>query len=73
MKSKEETNKMLMRYAGLAMQFFVAIGLGVFAGIKLDEWLNIAFPLLVWLLPLLMIIGMIVKIMFETNNDETQK
>ena len=62
-----------MRYAGLAFQFFVAIGLGVFAGIKLDEWLNIAFPLLVWLLPLLMIIGMIVKIMFETNNNNETK
>lgn len=73
MKSKEETNKMLMRYAGLAMQFFVAIGLGVFAGLKLDEWINISFPLFVWLLPLLMIVGMIVKILFETNSDENKK
>jgi len=73
MAEKENPNKMLMRYAGLAMQFFVAIGLGVFAGLKLDEWLGFSIPLLVWLLPLFMIIGMIVKILFETNKKNAKK
>lgn len=67
LKDKNETNKMLMRYAGMAMQFFVAIGLGIFFGLKLDNWLHIAFPLLVWLLPLLLIIGMIIRVMIETR------
>jgi len=57
-----------MRYAGLAMQFMVSIGLGIFLGLKADEWLHFSFPLLVWLLPLLMIIGIIVKIIKDTNN-----
>ena len=56
-----------MQYAGLAMQFLVSIALGVFIGIKGDEWLNISFPLLVWLLPLLLIIGIIVKIIKDTS------
>lgn len=73
MAEKENPNKMLMRYAGLAMQFFVAIGLGVFAGLNLDEWLGFSIPLLVWLLPLFMIIGMIVKILFETNKKNAKK
>ncbi len=58
---------MLLKYASMASQFFVAIGLGVFAGIKLDEWLKISFPLLVWLLPLLLILGMILKVLIDTN------
>jgi F0F1-type ATP synthase assembly protein I len=56
-----------MQYAGLAMQFMVSIALGVFIGIKCDKWLNISFPLLVWLLPLLLIIGIIVKIIKDTS------
>jgi len=48
------------------MQFLVSIGLGVFFGLKIDEWLHFSFPLLVWLLPLLLIIGIIVKIIKDT-------
>lgn len=67
LKDKKETNKLLMRYAGLAMQFFVAIGLGIFLGIKLDNWVKIPFPVFVWILPLLLILGMIVKVWVDTN------
>lgn len=67
LKDKKEANKLLMRYAGLAMQFFVGIGLGVFLGIKLDNWVQISFPLFVWILPLLLMLGMILKIWVETN------
>jgi F0F1-type ATP synthase assembly protein I len=67
MNSSNESNKQLMRYAGLAMQFLVSIGLGVFLGLKADGWLKISFPLLVWLLPLLIIIGIIYNILKETS------
>lgn len=65
--NRKESNKQLMRYAGLGMQFLVSIALGVFIGIKADGWLRLSFPLLVWLLPLLMIIGIIVKIIKDTS------
>jgi len=64
---RNESNKQLMRYASLAMQFLVSIGLGIFIGLKVDEWLHFSFPLLVWLLPLLIIIGIIVKIIKDTS------
>jgi hypothetical protein len=48
------------------MQFLVSIGLCVFIGIKADKWLHISMPLLVWLLPLLVIVGIILKIVRET-------
>lgn len=65
--NNKDGNKVLMRYAGMGFQFLVAIALALFAGIKLDEWLNISFPLLVWLLPLIIIIGVIIKTIVETN------
>lgn len=67
MNGGSEGNKQLMRYAGLAMQFLIAIGIGVFVGLKLDGWMNISFPLLVWLLPLIIICGMMVKIFKDTG------
>jgi hypothetical protein len=48
------------------MQFLVSIGLCVFIGLKTDKWLHISSPLLVWLLPLLVITGIILKIIKET-------
>ena len=58
---RREANRQLMRYAGLGFQFMVGIGLALYAGLKADEWLNMPFPLLVWLIPLLIIIGVIIK------------
>jgi F0F1-type ATP synthase assembly protein I len=64
--NNNESNTQLSRYAGLAMQFLVSIGLGVFIGLKADKWLHVPFPLLVWLLPLLIITGITIKIVKET-------
>lgn len=67
LKTRKETNRELMRYAGMGAQFLVAIAIGIFAGIKMDKWLKISFPLLVWLLPLLILIGLIFKIIKDTS------
>ena len=70
MKNNDEGNKQLQRYAGLAMQFLVSIGLGVFIGLKADKWLHFSFPLLVWLLPLLIIAGIFFNIWKETSKKK---
>ncbi|MGH2646571.1 MAG: AtpZ/AtpI family protein [Ginsengibacter sp.] len=70
MANNDERNKQLMRYAGLAMQFLISIGLGVFIGLKADKWLHFSFPLLVWLLPLLIMGGMFVNILKETSKKK---
>jgi hypothetical protein len=67
MKTKKETNRELMQYAGMGMQFLVSIALGIFIGMKMDEWLHFSFPLLVWIMPLLIITGLIIKIIKDTN------
>ena len=57
----------LMRYAGLGSQILVSLGIAVFAGYKIDKWLKIPLPLLVWLLPLIVLIGIIYKLIKETS------
>ena len=57
----------MLQYAGLAFQFLAAIGIAVFAGLKADEWLNWAMPVWVWVLPLLVISGMIYSIIRNSS------
>lgn len=37
--------KSILRFAGMGVQLAVAIGLGVMAGLQLDEWLGWAQPI----------------------------
>lgn len=52
------------------MQLFAAIDLAVFIGYKIDEWLGWKTPLLVWLLPVIVIIGTIIKIIKDTASKK---
>ena len=52
------------------MQLFAAIGIAVFIGYKTDQWLNWKFPLLVWVLPVIVIIGIIIKIFKDTASKK---
>lgn len=57
----------LAQYVGLGLQLLSAIGFALFVGIKADAQLQWNIPLLSWLLPLLVIIGMIIKLLKETG------
>ncbi|MEO6455657.1 MAG: hypothetical protein ABIN97_16370 [Ginsengibacter sp.] len=63
----KKRNVSLMQYAGMGAQFLAGIGIGVFAGLKGDEWINLKIPLLVWLLPLIIIIGFTIKLVKGTD------
>lgn len=60
----------LLRYAGLGGQILVSLGIAVFIGLKLDQWIGMPIPLLVWLLPLVVVSMMIVKLIKETSNKK---
>ncbi|MGZ8544852.1 MAG: AtpZ/AtpI family protein [Flavisolibacter sp.] len=64
---KPNNNQDLLRYAGLGTQIFVSLGIAVFAGYKADKWMDISFPLMVWLLPFLVLSLMIYKLVRETS------
>jgi ATP synthase protein I len=52
-KEKRPPLESYARYSGLAFQMFAIIGLGVFGGVKLDQWLKIGFPVFTVLLSIL--------------------
>ena len=56
-----------MKYAGMGMQIFVSLGLAVFAGYKVDRWINMHFPVFVWVLPLIVLFLIIYKLIKETS------
>jgi len=56
-----------MRYAGLATQMLVSMGIAVFLGLKADKWLKLSFPILSWLLPLLVLAAIIFQVIKETG------
>ncbi len=69
---EENPNKSLLRYAGMATQFFVGIGIALIAGLKIDDLLAFSNPIFVWLIPLLLIIFSIYKIVKDTSTNQTK-
>lgn len=67
---KGGSNSSLMRYMGLATQFFVSIGVGLWLGSKLDEYLSFDTPVLIWILPLLIVVSSLIKIILDTNKKK---
>lgn len=63
---EKKDNSLLLKYAGLATQLIIGLGLAVFLGMKTDEWLHFKMPLAVWLLPLVVIAALIYKVIKDT-------
>ena len=57
-----DNKQFLIRYASLGSQLVAALGLTVFAGLKIDKWLH-TLPLLSCLLPLLTLVAIFYKLM----------
>ena len=65
--SDKKNNVSLIQYASMGTQLLVGIGIAVFIGLKADQWIKLKIPLLVWILPLLIIIGFILKLIKATE------
>jgi|HubBroStandDraft_1064217.scaffolds.fasta_scaffold1383165_2 hypothetical protein len=63
----KDGRKSLLQYAGMSAQFLVLLGVGVFLGIKIDGWLKLSTPIATWLLPLLLLVGVLVKMVRDTG------
>ena len=63
---KKADNSLLWKYAGFATQLTIALGLAIYAGIKLDALLKLNNPVIVWVLPLLIIVVLIYKVIKDT-------
>ena len=66
---KTDSNRnILLKYAGLTTQILVGIGIAVFAGYYIDHLFKTSYPILVWILPLIVIIMIIVKVAKDTSS-----
>jgi hypothetical protein len=72
-KPPPDSNKLLRQYSGLAAQILVFLGLAVFVGLKLDQKFHFTFPVLVWVLPLLVLIGLMTKMIRDTSRKNDNK
>ncbi len=62
-----------MQYAGFAAQLVAGLLLAVFAGKWIDTKTGFVIPVFVWLLPLLLLIGILVKVVRDTSNKKDGK
>ena len=60
-----------LRYLGLSTQLLGAIGIGIFAGYKLDKWLH-TLPVFSCVLPLLILAGFYIKLARQLNNRKKE-
>jgi uncharacterized membrane protein YhiD involved in acid resistance len=61
-------NNELFKYAGMATQFLVTLGVAIFIGLKIDRWIAFGFPIATVTLPLLILVATFLKIFRDTNN-----
>ena len=70
MDKKPKNNKLLTQYLSFAWQLIAGIAIFVYVGMLADKWIKTKTPLLVWIFPLLVIIGMMVKVIRDTSNKK---
>jgi chromate transport protein ChrA len=59
-----------VKYLSLGGQIFASIAIMMALGWKLDHWLGFATAVLIWVLPLLVIVLILIKLIFETNRKQ---
>ena len=60
-------NNTLLQYAGFAAQLAVGLLLAVYAGKWVDGKTGSSVPVFIWLLPLLLLIGILIKVVKDTS------
>ena len=68
-KDGSDRNRELIRYAGLSTEVAASVGVSLFLGIKADKWLKVSFPMLAWILPLLVIVLLMV-LLIKANSGK---
>lgn len=70
MDDKNKSDRLLWQYAGLATQLLVSLGVALYLGNWLDKKIGWGMALLVWLLPLMVLIGTMYKLIKDTSNKK---
>jgi carbon starvation protein CstA len=67
---KNDSNRLLWQYAGLATQLLVTLAVAMYIGYWLDNKIGWQRSLLVWLLPLLVLLATLYKLIRDTSNKK---
>jgi F0F1-type ATP synthase assembly protein I len=70
MDKKPQKNNLLMQYLSFAWQLIAGIAIFVYVGMLADRWIKTSTPLMIWIFPLLVIIGMMIKVIRDTSNKK---
>lgn len=68
--AKQDNNKNIAKYAGLATQWLAMLLAAVWIGIKLDKWTAWKFPLFIVLLPLVALCYSLWQVVNEFNKPK---
>lgn len=70
---KNISNKnLLVQYASIGAQIIAGLLLFIFTGKWIDSKLNWSFPVFIWLLPLIFIIGTTIKVIKDTSKKRDE-
>jgi hypothetical protein len=70
MEDKNQSDRLLWQYAGLATQLLISLGVALYFGNWLDKKIGWGMALLVWILPLVVLIGTMYKLIKDTSNKK---
>ena len=62
-----------MRYAGMAGQMLVTLGLGVWLGMWLDGKTAMGFPIFALSIPVLLLVGILWQLIKDTNPNNKKR
>ena len=62
-----DNKRLLLQYAGFAAQLLVSLGLSVAIGLWIDKHFLQSMPWFVWILPMIVLIGLILKVIKDTS------
>lgn len=60
-------NNEILKYAGLATQMIAALGVAIFVGYRIDQWMTWKFPLFTISFPLVSLLFVFYKILKDSN------
>lgn len=67
MTDNKSNKELLFQYASIGVQLLVGLLIAVFLGKWIDAKVQFRFPVFIWLLPLIVIVGMILKAIKDTS------
>jgi hypothetical protein len=69
MSADQRPDKTLLSYASLATQLIVLLCITIYGGKWADQYFSFSKPVFIWLLPLLALLGTLIKLISDTSGS----